>query len=153
MTHRYWEDYKEGDEIPGISKVATTQTLVKWAGASGDFVPFHYEQDMAKALGLNGVIVHGNLKRDWLIQMMTEFAGDEGFLKKISCKHIIIDYPRKMSTLDTPQDGDTWQCKGNIVKKYLENEEHLLDCDIWIENGNGERTTVGAAKVIMPIRQ
>jgi hypothetical protein len=153
MNQKYWEDYKEGDEIPKIDKIATTQTLIKWAGACGDFVPFHFEQDMALALGMKGVIVHGNLKRDWLIQMMTEFAGEEGFLKKISCKHIIIDYPRKMKTLDTSQDGETWQCKGNIVKKYQEYGEHFMDCDIWVENGKGERTTIGAATVILPVRQ
>jgi hypothetical protein len=152
MKQAFWEDYQVGDDIPSISKVASTQTLVKCAGASGDFAPFHYEEDFAQSMALKGVIIHGALRRDWLIHLMTNFAGEDGFLKKISCKHHMIEHPRKMKSIDTPLEGETWQCKGKIINKYCKDNEYLFDCEVWIENGKGERTTTGKATVTLPSR-
>lgn len=146
----YWEDVNEGDEVPVILKIATAQSLVKWAGASGDFVPIHYDDQFAKASGLPMVIVHGALKRQWLVQLMTDWIGDEGFLKKFSCQYRQVDVPRLMKSLSEPQDGETWQCKGKVTKKYSEGNDHFLNCEIWVENGKGEVTTPGKATVILP---
>lgn len=139
-----------GTEITPLAKVATTQMLVKWAGASGDFVPLHYDDAFARSQGLPGIIVHGALKRQWLVQLITGWMGDGGTLKKFSCQYRAIDFPRPMKTLAEPQEGETWWCKGQVTKKYVENNEHLVECDIWVENGKGEVTTPGKATVILP---
>jgi len=146
----YWEDVKEEDEVTALPKVATTQTLVKWAGASGDFVPLHYDDEFAKASQLPMSIVHGALKRQWLVQLMTDWAGEEGFLRKFSCQYRQIDFPRRMKSLMEAQDGETWTCKGKVVKKYSEGGQNLVDCDIWVENGQGQMTVPGKATVILP---
>ncbi|MBI4303937.1 MAG: dehydratase, partial [Chloroflexi bacterium] len=39
----YWEDVEVGTEVTPLQKIATTRMLVKWAGASGDFNPLHYD--------------------------------------------------------------------------------------------------------------
>ena len=39
----YWEDVGVDTELTPLSKIATTQMLVKWAGAAGDFNPLHYD--------------------------------------------------------------------------------------------------------------
>ena len=148
----FWEDVNEGDDLPSLSKVATTQTLVKWAGASGDFVPLHYDDEFAAASGVGKSIVHGALKRQWLVHLMTDFAGEDGFLKKFSCQYRRVDYPRKMKSLTEPRDGETWQVKGKVTRKYVDGTEHLVDCDIWVENGEGEATTPGRATVILPTK-
>lgn len=148
----YWEDIKEGQEVPTLPKVATTQMLVRWAGGSGDFVPLHYDSTFSQSQGVGQPIVHGALKGQWLVQLMTDWIGDEGFLKKFSCSYRKMDWPRTMKTLTEPQDGETWLCKGTVTKKYIEGDEHLVDCDILIENGKGEVTTPGTATVILPSR-
>ena len=61
--------------------------LVRWAGASGDFNPLHYDSAYVESAGLGQVIVHGALKRQWLIQLMTDWIGEQGFLKKFSCQY------------------------------------------------------------------
>ena len=70
----HFEDIKEGMEIPTIKKNPTTQQLVKYAGASGDFYQIHYDMEYAKNNGLPGVILHGaqecifgtiNYRLDW----------------------------------------------------------------------------------------
>ena len=95
-------------------------------------------------------IVHGSLKRAWLIQLMTDWIGEDGELKKFSCQYRGMDYPRKMKTWAEPHAGETWWCKGNVSKKYVKDSQNFIECRIWIENGNGEKTTPGTALVTLP---
>jgi len=148
----YWEDIEAGDEITPLPKIATSQTLVKWAGASGDFNPLHYEDSFAEASGVGKPIVPGALKRQWLIQLMTDWIGEQGTLKKFSCQYRAFDYPRIMKTMNEPQEGETWQCKGKITKKHAQDGEHCVDCSIWVENSQGEVTTSAKATVVLPSR-
>jgi acyl dehydratase len=148
----YWDDIKEGDEVTTLPKIATTQMLVKWAGASGDMNPLHWDEHFAAGQGVGKPIVHGALKRQWLVQLMTDWVGDEGFLRKFSCQYRSMDWPRPMGVAG-PEEGETWQCKGKVVKKYVEGSEALADCDIWVENGKGEITTPGKATVMLPKRK
>jgi hypothetical protein len=148
----YWEDVQEGTELPTLPKVADSLMLVKWAGASGDFNPHHYEEQFAQSQGTGGVIVHGLLKHAWLVQLVTNWMGDEGFMKKFSCQYRGLDRPRKMKTMNEPQDGETWQCKGKVIKKYTEGDDHLVDLEIGVVNGQGETTTPGTATVTLPSR-
>ena len=148
----FWEDVAEGAEITPLSKIATSQMLVRWAGASGDFNPLHYDKTFAEGVGVGQPIVHGALKRQWLVQLMTDWIGDRGFLKRFSCQYRAMDIPRAMRTMADSGEGETWLCKGKVTKKFEENGEHCLDCDIWIENGKGEVTTPGKATVVLPAR-
>jgi hypothetical protein len=147
-----FDDVEAGTEIKPLEKIATTLMLVQWAGASGDFNPLHYEEDFARNLGVGQPIVHGALKRAWLVNMLTDWIGDEAKLKQLSCRYKGMDYPRKMKTLEEPLDGETWWCKGHVLKKYLKGAECLVECEIWVENGKGERTTQGKAVVSLPRR-
>ncbi len=146
----YYEDVEVGSEVTPLKKIATTRMLVQWAGSSGDFNPLHYEEEFAKTLGVGSPIVHGALKRAWLVNLMTDWIGDKGRLKKLSCRYRGMDYPRKMKTFDDPQDGETWWCKGKVAKKYTEGDEHLVECEIWVENGKGVQTTPGNATAVLP---
>ena len=148
----YWEDVEEGNEVTPLMKVASSQMLVRWAGASGDFNPLHYEDTFAVSQGVGKPIVHGALKRAWLGQIVTDWMGEQGTLKKSSCQFRAMDWPRLMKTMTESQDGETWWCKGKVTKKYIEGDEHLVDCDIWVENGKGEVTTPGKATVALPSR-
>ena len=148
----YWDDIEVGMEIAPLAKIATTQMLVRWAGASGDFNPLHYDSAYVEAEGLGQVIVHGALKRQWLIHLMTDWIGEQGTLKKFSCQYGAMDYPRHMKTISQPQEGETWHCKGKVTKKYIEGDRHLVDCRIGVENGKGEVTTSGRATVIFPVK-
>ncbi|MDD5288541.1 MAG: MaoC/PaaZ C-terminal domain-containing protein [Dehalococcoidales bacterium] len=148
----YWDDIEVGAEVIPLKKVATTQMLVKWAGASGDFNPLHYDNTFAESIGVSKPIVHGALKRQWLLQLATDWMGEQGTLKKFSCQYRAMDYPRQMKTMTEPLEGETWLCKGLVTKKYAEDSQHFIDCNIWIENGKGEITTPGKATIILPVR-
>lgn len=137
----YFEDFEVGSELPSLEKNPTTQQLVRYAGASGDFYQIHYDKDFALNNGLPGVILHGALKNAFLGQLMSDFAGEQGTLKKLSVQYRGMDQP-----------GTKVTARGKVKRKYVEGGEHLVECDIWLENAKGEITTPGSAVVTLPSR-
>ncbi len=146
----YWEDIQPGTNVDPLPKIATTQTLVKWAGATGDFHPLHYEDTFAAAQGVNRPVIHGRLKRAWLIQLVTAWMGDLGTLTKLNCRFLKMDYPRLMKSQTEPQEGETWLCKGKVISKSVDGHDHLIELEVWLENGVGETTASGTATVSLP---
>ena len=137
----HYEDVAVGDEVSPLVKQPTTQQLVMWAGAVGDYLPIHYDKDFAQSRGLPGVIVHGQLIGAFLGQLMTDWIGERGTLRKLSCSYKGMNYP-----------GEAVTCKGEVTKKYIENEQHFVECSLWAENPKGEKTASGMAIVILPSR-
>ena len=137
-----WEDVQEGMEIPSLVKHPTTRQLVQYAGASGDFYEIHYDKDFAMKSGLPGVIIHGALKSALLAQIITDWIGPEGTLKKLGCQYRGMDQP------DNPLI-----CKGMVTRKYIQDNQHLVDCEIWLEDGHGQRNTPGRATVALPTNE
>ncbi len=138
----YWDDVTEGMELPALKKNVSTQQLVMYAGASGDYYQIHYDKDFAIGTGLSGVIVHGALKNAFLGQLVTDWIGEQGALKKLNVQYRGMDYP-----------NDPLTCRGKVTKKYVQDGKHMADCEIWLENGKGEKTTPGSATVILPTRK
>ena len=53
-------------------------SLVRYAGASGDFNAIHYRDDVARGVGLPGVLAHGMLTMGLAIQPVIDWIGDPG---------------------------------------------------------------------------
>ena len=142
MTEQvYYEDVTVDGEIPPLVKQPTTRQLVMWAGASGDYFAIHYDKDFAQSKGLPGVIVHGQLVAGFLGQLITDWIGDQGSLKKLTCNYRGMNFP-----------NETITCRGKANKKYIENGEHYIECHIWAENARGEKTVTGRAILTLPAR-
>ena len=56
----------------------TRESLVRYAGASGDFNPIHYRDDAAQSVGLPGVLAHGMLTMGLAVGTIAEWLGDTG---------------------------------------------------------------------------
>ena len=67
-----------GDLIGSRTFTFTRDSLVKYAGASGDFNPIHYRDDFAQSVGLDGVLAHGMLTMGAAVQVAIDWAGDAG---------------------------------------------------------------------------
>ena len=53
-------------------------SLVRYAGASGDFNPIHWNERFAQSVGLSGVIAHGMLTMGTAVQLVSDWVGDPG---------------------------------------------------------------------------
>src|SRR5699024_4968567 len=71
---------REGDELPGLSVRLTRADLVRYAGASLDFNPIHWNERFATKVGLDDVIAHGMLTMGLGGRMVTDWLGDPGRL-------------------------------------------------------------------------
>jgi acyl dehydratase len=126
---------REGEELPEIVKHPTTRQLVKYAGASGDFYEIHYDQEFARSTGLPGVILHGLLKAGFLAQLVTSALGSEGILRSFEVSYRGIDVP-----------GRPYRCRGQVS----EVKDGLATLEVWTEDPDGNRTTLGKATVELP---
>ncbi|QEO16102.1 MaoC family dehydratase [Agromyces intestinalis] len=70
-----------GDIVAEQSFPLTRDALVRYAGASGDFNPIHYRDDIAKAVGLPGVLAHGMLTMGFAVQPVVDWVGDPGRIR------------------------------------------------------------------------
>src|SRR6478736_6979484 len=67
-----------GDVVAERVFAVARDSLVRYAGASGDFNPIHYRDDVARAVGLPGVLAHGMLTMGFAVQPVVDWAGDPG---------------------------------------------------------------------------
>ena len=67
-----------GDVVAERSFPLTRDSLVRYAGASGDFNPIHYRDDVAARVGLPGVLAHGMLTMGLASSVVVAWLGDAG---------------------------------------------------------------------------
>ena len=67
-----------GEVVAEKTYTLTRDSLVRYAGASGDFNPIHYRDDVAQGVGLPGVLAHGMLTMGFAVQPVVEWIGDSG---------------------------------------------------------------------------
>ena len=138
----YFEDIKLGEIIgPKIINVDRKQ-LVMYAGASQDFNEFHYDDDVAKKAGHKGIIIHGALKSAWLAQLMVDFAGVQGNLRKFNVSYRGVDFPY-----------ENLKYYGKITNKFIDNSVGFVEIELSLENAEGKITTPASALVELPIKK
>lgn len=67
-----------GEIVAETTFSITRDSLVRYAGASGDFNAIHYRDDVATGVGLPGVLAHGMLTMGFAIQPVVDWIGDSG---------------------------------------------------------------------------
>jgi acyl dehydratase len=67
-----------GDALPPLTLQITRADLVRYAGASLDFNPIHWNERFAQEVGLPGVIAHGMLTMGMAIRIVTAWTGNPG---------------------------------------------------------------------------
>jgi acyl dehydratase len=137
----HFEDVAEGDELPPLVVEPDTRQLVMYAGAAGDFVPIHYDKDVAQRAGHDRVIIHGALKSAWMAQQVTAWAGESGWIREFSVQYRGIDYP-----------GERKTCRGRVKAKREDAGAGLVELELSLEDASGAVTTTGSAVVELPRR-
>ena len=73
-----YDEIEVGAELPAQTYKIDRLDLVKYAGASGDFNPIHWNEKFAKEVGLPDVIAHGMFTMAEAIRVVTDWIGDPG---------------------------------------------------------------------------
>jgi acyl dehydratase len=101
----------------------------------------HWDNNLARAVGVPAAYDYGPERISWLGHLMTNWIGDEGFLKRLNVqvrKHNII--------------GDLTTCSGTVTKVWHEDGENLVEVAVEGRNQNDEVSAVGMAVASLPSR-
>jgi acyl dehydratase len=125
-----------GDVVAERVVAVSRDSLVRYAGASGDFNPIHYRDDIAKAVGLPGVLAHGMLTMGFAVQPVVDWAGDPGR---------VFDYQTKFTrpVVVHPELGAIVTVIAKVGQ--LEAESRVARIDLTVKVG--EETVLGKAQV------
>jgi acyl dehydratase len=81
-----YTDVEVGSQVPEQTFTIERVDLVKYAGASGDFNPIHWNERVATAVGLPNVIAHGMLTMAETARVVTDWVGDAGAVEEYSVR-------------------------------------------------------------------
>ena len=108
-------------------------------GAQDSAARGHTEEKMAREVGMPGGYDVGTQRISWLGQLVTNWVGDDGFMRALDVK------------LRRPNIfGDVSWCRGRVAGKRIEDGVHLVDLQIHVENQLGEQTAAGTAVAELP---
>ena len=140
---RYFEEVAVGDPLtPVVKGPMTTTHLVRWAAANGNYARIHWDLPFAQSeQGLPNVVVNGSLKNQYLGQLLIDFAGEEGWFKRIFVQHRGMDFP-----------GDVLTASGAISDKREVDGFGMVDCTVALTNSRGHQTAVGQGTIVLPKR-
>ena len=101
----------------------------------------HWEPEFALMVGAPGAYDYGPERCSWLTHHLTNWMGDDGFLRRATCK-IRRHKP----------EGDLLFIDGNVVRKFEEAGRHLVEIEQSAQNQDGELSVLGTGIVELPSR-
>ncbi|MBE7163077.1 MAG: acyl dehydratase [Williamsia herbipolensis] len=119
----------------------TRDALVRYAGASGDFNPIHYRDDVATSVGLPGVLAHGMLTMGLAVQPVAEWLGDRGWVSGYGVRFtrpVVVD----------PQDGAVVDVVAKVGVVDDDGRPQRIDLTVTA----ADQTVLGKAQVTVAYR-
>jgi hypothetical protein len=137
---RHYEDVTFGQPLPALRLPITLQRLVMEAGANRDFSPWHFDLDVARALGAPAAFANTTL-----IETLLEAA--------VRCWGRLGARIRRLEFAMRGHNcaGDVVSIGGRVTGKHDLGDEHTVTLELWIDSPRG-RTVTGTALVALPTR-
>lgn len=79
-------DLQVGQELPEREFSVTRADLIRYAGASGDFNVIHWNERVAREVGLPNVIAHGMFTMGLAVRVVTDWLDDPSAVVEYSCR-------------------------------------------------------------------
>lgn len=126
-------ELREGTELPALALTPDRYAGTRYAGASGDFTPFHLDDEFARAIGLPGIILHGLYVIALLSRGLIEpYGGDPRMLRRLSAR------------LRAPAVPEAELVTHAVVER-VEGEAATIACDV----RQGGRRVIGGGEAIL----
>ena len=135
--------FDKGDEVARETFTLTRDHLVRYAGASGDFNPIHYRDDVAQQVGLEGVLAHGMLTMGLAVTPILTWLGESGTVRSYQVRFTKPVY--------VPADEGATLTSVATVMKPLESESGELTLSLSVKTEAGD-TVLGKAQVVVAVR-
>lgn len=122
MTHINIASLEIGQVIGSTEFLLTRDSLVRYAGASGDFNTIHYRDDVAAAVGLPGVLAHGMLTMGAAVRVAVDWVGNAGAIVDYQVrftKPVVVDPVNGAVLVVTGKVGEI-DAENNVVRVDLE---------------------------------
>jgi acyl dehydratase len=121
-TNVRYDDVEVGTELPGQTFRIQRADLVRYCGASGDFNVIHWNERVAKAVGLPDVIAHGMCTMANAGRVVTDWAGDPG---------AVVEYGVRFSApVVVPDDDQGAELNvSGVVAEKLDDNKVAVDLD------------------------
>ena len=135
-----YDDVEVGTELPTQTFRVQRANLVQYCGASGDFNVIHWNERVAKAVGLPDVIAHGMFTMAEAGRVVTDWAGDPG---------AVVEYGVRFSSpVAVPDDdkGATLQVSGTVAEK-LDGNRVAVDLDARV----GDSKVLAKARAVVQL--
>jgi acyl dehydratase len=137
-----YDDVEAGTQIPLRSYQLKRVNLVKYAGASGDFNIIHWNERVARGVGLPSVIAHGMLTMGQAGNFVTEWAnGDPGAVVELGVRF------SKMVPVPDDDEGATVEISGTVAAKLGDGK---VQVDLIARSGDEKVLSRSRAVVRLP---
>jgi len=145
-----YDDIEVGHKMPVYTSAPITRThLVRYAGASGDFNPLHHDQTFIKMIGMKNVIAHGMLIMGIAGEAVTSWIENK-YLRKFNARFLSMTEPADLDDMQNTKDRAIIIVSGEIVKKFEENGEKRIQCDIIAQDALGSKKLSGFFIAALP---
>ncbi len=136
-----YDEVEIGTALPEQTFPVSRVDLVKYAGASADFNPIHWNERFAKSVGLPDVIVHGMFTMALAARVLTGWTGDPGAL---------VEYGVRFTRpVVVPDDGTGAEVTvSGVVKAKLDDGQVRVDLTA---TAAGQKV-LGQARAIVALR-
>lgn len=146
MSHIDFATLEKGQQIGSTTLHVNRADLVRYAGASGDFNPIHWNERFAADVGLPGVIAHGMFTMGAAVTIVEDWIGDPGAVidyQSRFTKPVVVEDPAGTNPSDAP--GTALEVTGVIGA--LDPEARTARVDLTVSAG-GEKVLVKAQALV-----
>ncbi|WP_255952986.1 MaoC family dehydratase [Streptomyces odontomachi] len=133
-----FDDVEVGTELPAQTFPVTRATLVRYAGASGDFNPIHWSERIAKEVGLENVIAHGMFTMAEAARVVTDWLGDPGAILEYNVR-----FTRPVLVPDD-DEGARIDVAGKVAAKL---DDHKVRVDLTVTSDG--KKVLGMARAVV----
>ena len=143
MTAIYFDDLKAGDTVPTLRRGPVSPAhIMRWSAASENWHRIHFDREYAVAHDkLPNIVINGSWKQNMLVQLLTDWVGETGWLWKIGFQFRGMNLP-----------GETLDVWGKVASLEDHGVYGVATLEIGVRNDIENESTPGTATVVLPKR-